>query len=613
MTTVHISLGRDDGTTKTAAKGVVEWEPTTRREDGTMVILERGFVKPLVDGEVTVVVDPSGLTWCWRVTERTDSGGTVRYVSVPDSAVVVEYVDLPDVDPTTLVAWSPADPEAAYLARLADVKVSDLTDVDTTGLADGDAMVWDATAGKWVRVPLPSTYATKDELAAVGGAFVVDDTPAAPAEGTSATYFVTSAVTWPVGLEWSTDPDGGVAPTITGTALVSLFTYGGTTRAVLGATFPSLPAAPDTTDPTAGTLGVVMASTTADLTVTGATDETALHATPYAFTMDGGATWTAYQSGATYQYTGLTPETSYTFRHKVKDGAGNETLGTAVTDTTDAAPSDTTPPTAGTLAGSSITDDGFTLTVSGAADETALHAQPYRFSTNDGGAYSAYQTSPVYAATGLDPSTAYTCKHQTRDAAGNVSTGTAITVTTASSGPVTLVSDDFNRADTDAGLGTATTGQTWIADIGTLGIVSNRVKRVGSVNRSLIEVGQRDMYVSIKVGGTAASGHAVYARWADQNNYYAFDMGGDGLQPKLNAKMGGTDLILSIAYPMSIGDRYGVRVKDRIGGGATLEVMVNDVVKQTINHTDSTIVGTKAGILLMNDSIALDDFLVTTA
>ena len=118
MTTVHISLGRDDGTDQTAAKGVVEWEPTTRREDGTMVILERGFTVPLVAGEATVTVDPSGLTWCWRVTERTDSGGTVRYVSVPDSATTVEYVDLPDVDPTTLVAWSPADPEAAYLAAI---------------------------------------------------------------------------------------------------------------------------------------------------------------------------------------------------------------------------------------------------------------------------------------------------------------------------------------------------------------------------------------------------------------------------------------------------------------------------------------------------------------
>ncbi len=116
----------------------------------------------------------------------------------------------------------------------------------------------------------------------------------------------------------------------------------GNTSTALSVPSYTMAASTDTTDPTAGTLGVVMGSTTADLTVSGATDETALHATPYAFTMDGGATWTAYQSGATYEYTGLTPETSHTFRHKVKDAAGNETLGTAVTDTTDAAPAATT-------------------------------------------------------------------------------------------------------------------------------------------------------------------------------------------------------------------------------------------------------------------------------
>ena len=403
MTTVHISLGRDDGTDQTAAKGVVEWEPTTRREDGTMVILERGFTVPLVAGEATVTVDPSGLTWCWRVTERTDSGGTVRYVSVPDSATTVEYVDLPDVDPDTLLPWTPADPEAAYTAA----------------------------------------------LAAAGGSVVADDTPAAPAEGTSATYFVTSAVSWPAGLEWSTDPDGDVAPTITGTGLVSMFTIDGTTRAVLGATFPALPPTPDETAPTAGTLSVVMGSTTADLTVAGATDETALAAAPYAYSMDNGSTWTAYQAGSTYGYTGLTPETSYTFRHKVEDAAGNETVGTAVTDTTDAAPSDTTPPTAGTLAGSSITDTGFTLAVTGATDETALDSTPYAFSTDNGATYSAWQASNVFAASGLTAQTGYQCVHKVRDAALNVSTGTAITVTTEATVGTTLFTD-FSEYTTGA-------------------------------------------------------------------------------------------------------------------------------------------------------------------
>ena len=273
-----------------------------------------------------------------------------------------------------------------------------------------------------------------------GGTLTADDTPAAPAEGESATYFVTSAVSWPVGLVWSTDPDGGVEPTITDAALVSMFTLDGTTYAVLGSTFPVI-VAPDVTAPTAGTLSVTaFASTTINVSVAGASDETALHATPYAFSSDNGGTYSAYQPGATYGLTGLTASTSYTLRHRVRDAAGNVTVGTAVVQATDAAPADSTPPTVGTLAGSSITSSGFTLTVSGAADEAALHATPYRFSTDNGATYSAYQSSAVYAATGLAASTGYTCKHQTRDAAGNVSTGTGVLVTT---GVVVFAPDDL--------------------------------------------------------------------------------------------------------------------------------------------------------------------------
>ena len=92
--------------------------------------------------------------------------------------------------------------------------------------------------------------------------------------------------------------------------------------------------------------------------------------------------------------------------------------------------SDETPPTAGTLAGSAITETGFTLTVSGASDETALHATPYDFSLDDGATWLGYQAAATYDASGLTADTAYTCKHRVLDAAGNVSTGTAITVTT---------------------------------------------------------------------------------------------------------------------------------------------------------------------------------------
>ena len=303
----------------------------------------------------------------------------------------------------------------------------------------------------------------------------VTDAPTAPPEGEARTFWVTSAVSWPAGIEWSTDPDGGTAPTVTSAALVSLATVGGVTYGVLGASFTTV-AAPDTTDPTAGTLGMVMDAYAATGTVTGAADETAMAAAPYSFKLDAGA-WTAYQSSPIYEWTGLSAETAYTFAHRVIDAAGNVTEGTPVTDMTDAAPVDSTPPTVGTLAGSSITDDGFTLTVSAADDETALHAQPYRFSTDNGATYTAYQTSPVYAATRLDPSTAYTCKHQTRDAAGNVSTGTAITVTTSASSTLVIgLSDTFTGADGSLSSHTADTGQTWAGSLSTSQILSNRLK-----------------------------------------------------------------------------------------------------------------------------------------
>ena len=97
-------------------------------------------------------------------------------------------------------------------------------------------------------------------------------------------------------------------------------------------------------------------------------------------------------------------------------------------------PPDTTLPTPGTLAAPAIMSSGFTLTVTGASDETALHATPYAFSTDNGDTYSAWQASNVYAASGLTAETPYACIHKVRDAAGNVATGTAITTTTTAGG-----------------------------------------------------------------------------------------------------------------------------------------------------------------------------------
>ena len=112
MTSVHVHLYEGDGTT--GATGHVLATPTTRRDlTAGGVALPVGFSAVLVDGEATLTLAPTGLTWCWEIREMTD-GGTTRYVSVTDSGTTLEYKDLVDVDPATLEPT--AQPEAAWWA-----------------------------------------------------------------------------------------------------------------------------------------------------------------------------------------------------------------------------------------------------------------------------------------------------------------------------------------------------------------------------------------------------------------------------------------------------------------------------------------------------------------
>lgn len=507
-----------------------------------------------------------------------DTSGRGRDVHLTDGTIVVPVrrVAAPDGDPEVFdfdvyandvapvrevdyghlveVSWTVVAPTGAKTSGVRRVAVTDgMASVVQLGLLSTPTPVPPYTGGYSLPghkhvvgditatgAPSASTYLRGDGswstpaggTGGTGSTVTADDTPAAPAEGESATYFVTSAVSWPVGLVWSTDPDGDVAPTIVEAALVSMFTLDGVTRAVMGATFPA-PVIPDTTPPgiPAGLSAVAASHTTVTLSWTASTDDTAV--TGYEYRVNGGAAvdagagvsglvtgltaataydfevraydaagnrsgwstvatettdaapdvtaptaptgltatatgsttvglaWTAstdavgvtgYEyridggtavdagAGVTETVTSLSPSTAYTFEVRAYDAAGNRSAwSTVATETTDAA-ADSTPPTVGTLAGSSITASGFTLTVSGAADETALHATPYRFSTDDGATYSAWQTAATYAATGLTASTGYTCKHQTRDAAGNVSTGTGVVVTTGSAASLAYVS-----------------------------------------------------------------------------------------------------------------------------------------------------------------------------
>lgn len=96
------------------------------------------------------------------------------------------------------------------------------------------------------------------------------------------------------------------------------------------------PSTPDTKAPTPGVLSVTPAHNSALMNVSGATDDRGV--SEYSFQVGSSGAWSAWQKSASYTATGLALSTAYSFRHKVRDAAGNESLGTPVNATTAAAP-----------------------------------------------------------------------------------------------------------------------------------------------------------------------------------------------------------------------------------------------------------------------------------
>lgn len=131
MTTIHIRITVPTITgVNVGAKGRLRWTPTLRRNvDPNTVVLPKGFDVDLVSGEARVNVAPTSANWCWKVEEGLYKvgvpNGTTRYVSVPDSETVINYIDLPDLDPSTL------EPTAAP-AAIWDVELSQVDERVTT-------------------------------------------------------------------------------------------------------------------------------------------------------------------------------------------------------------------------------------------------------------------------------------------------------------------------------------------------------------------------------------------------------------------------------------------------------------------------------------------------
>ncbi len=129
-------------------------------------------------------------------------------------------------------------------------------------------------------------------------------------------------------------------------------------------------------------------------------------------------------SGIGYSNTGLTPSTSYSYRVRAVDAAGNLSGYSAVASATTPAVADTTPPTApASLTATAASNVQINLSWPAATDNVAVTA--YRVERCQGAACAnfvqiAAPAAAAYSDTGLTASTSYSYRVRATDAAGNL-------------------------------------------------------------------------------------------------------------------------------------------------------------------------------------------------
>jgi len=133
---------------------------------------------------------------------------------------------------------------------------------------------------------------------------------------------------------------------------------------------------------------------------------------------------------ASYNVTGLTAATTYTFYVKAKDAAGNVSAASSTISVTTLSVLDTEAPTAPTnLASSNITETSVSLSWTASTDNVGVTG----YDVYRNGTLLALTTSTSYNVTGLTAATTYSFTVKAKDAAGNVSAAsTALSVTTSS-------------------------------------------------------------------------------------------------------------------------------------------------------------------------------------
>ena len=236
-------------------------------------------------------------------------------------------------------------------------------------------------------------------------------------------------------------------------------------------------AAGDTQPPTAPTAltATAQSSTQINLSWTAATDNVGV--TGYRIERCTGSGCTNFAqiaapagTGTTYNDTGLTGSTTYAYRVRAIDGAGNLGPYSNTSSASTPAPSDTQPPTApGSLTASAFSATQVNLSWTAATDNVGVTGYRIERCTGSGcsnfAEFAAIGTATQYFNTGISSSTTYTYRVRATDAAGNLGpySNTASATTPAAAVPGLVAAYSF-----DEGSGSTVTDASGNGNVGSL-------------------------------------------------------------------------------------------------------------------------------------------------
>jgi glucose/arabinose dehydrogenase/fibronectin type 3 domain-containing protein len=260
---------------------------------------------------------------------------------------------------------------------------------------------------------------------------------------------------------------------------------------------PLVPTAPDTTPPSAPTSISAMASggTQVNVSWTASSDNVGVSGYSVERCQGSGCTnFTEIATPATNSFTdtGLAGSTTYRYRVRATDLAGNLSQYSSTADATTSAAPDTTPPTAPTgLAATAVSTSRLDLSWTAATDNVGV--VEYRVERCQGASCTSWAqvgttASTSFSNTGLATNTTYRFRVRAADAAGNVgsystiASGRTLTAdTTAPSAPTGLIATPSSPTQVNLA---------WTASTDNVGVTGYRVERCqGSGCTSWAEIG----------------------------------------------------------------------------------------------------------------------------